>query len=522
MLTGDAVAAYLQDAAHTPGGHTPGVALPRSEGEVAWLLRECRVALPIGAQSSLTGGATPFGTPLLSLARMDRIRGLGGAQADVEAGVVLLALEETLRERGLFFPPAPTFRGATVGGAAATNAAGAATFKYGSTRRWVLGLSVVLAGGDVLEIERGECRAHPDGYFELELADERVRLPLPSYRMPDVPKRSAGYHAEPEMDLVDLFVGSEGTLGVITSLRLGLAREPQRFSGWLTLDREAEALALTGRLRAASLKTWSERDPRGIDVAAIELLDGRCLELLRADGNDRLHGVRLAPGAEAALLFQAELPPGTDAGIALDQLGSLGDGEAEAVAAAERPDTPLTRLGLLLREAGALDRLEVALPGDTRRAAELAALREAVPLAVNHLIGSVQRSVDPQVRKTATDMIVPFERLPEMMARYREAFGRRNLDHAIFGHVSDGNLHANVLPRSAEDVRRGEEAILELGDTAIALGGCPLSEHGVGRSPVKQQLLRALYGDEGITAMRRVKAALDPHWKLAPGVLFAC
>src|SRR5262249_18312424 len=173
-----------------------------------------------------------------------------------------LGVGEGVRERGLFFPPTPTFRGATVGGAAATNAAGAATFKYGSTRRWVLGLTVVLAGGDVLEIERGACRAHPEGYFELELADRVVRVPVPAYRMPEVPKRSAGYHAEPGMDLVDLFVGSEGTLGVILSLRLGLARVPQRFSGWLTLDSEAESLELSARLRAASLRTWSARDPR--------------------------------------------------------------------------------------------------------------------------------------------------------------------------------------------------------------------------------------------------------------------
>jgi D-lactate dehydrogenase (cytochrome) len=86
--------------------------------------------------------------------------------------------------------------------------------------------------------------------------------------------------------------------------------------------------------------------------------------------------------------------------------------------------------------------------------------------------------------------------------------------------VSDGNVHANVIPRSAEDVRRAEEAILECGDEAIRLGGCPLSEHGVGRSPTKQELLRRLYGDAGVAEMRRVKAALDPDWKLAPGVLF--
>jgi D-lactate dehydrogenase (cytochrome) len=86
--------------------------------------------------------------------------------------------------------------------------------------------------------------------------------------------------------------------------------------------------------------------------------------------------------------------------------------------------------------------------------------------------------------------------------------------------VSDGNLHPNVIPRSADDVRAGKEAVLELGREVVQLGGCPLAEHGVGRNPVKQALLRQLYGNAGIEAMRAVKRALDPEWKLAPGVVF--
>ena len=90
----------------------------------------------------------------------------------------------------------------------------------------------------------------------------------------------------------------------------------------------------------------------------------------------------------------------------------------------------------------------------------------------------------------------------------------------MWGHLSDGNVHPNVLPRSYEEVEQGREAILEFGREVARLGGCPLAEHGVGRSAVKQALLRGLYGDEGIEQMRTVKRALDPDWKLAPGVIF--
>jgi FAD/FMN-containing dehydrogenase len=115
---------------------------------------------------------------------------------------------------------------------------------------------------------------------------------------------------------------------------------------------------------------------------------------------------------------------------------------------------------------------------------------------------------------------VPRERLAESLHVYRGAFGRRGLDHLVFGHASDGNLHANVLPRRYADVEAGEAAILEIGAEILRMGGCPLAEHGVGRSPVKQALLRAVVGEEGIEQMRRVKRALDPEGKLAPGVLF--
>jgi len=117
-------------------------------------------------------------------------------------------------------------------------------------------------------------------------------------------------------------------------------------------------------------------------------------------------------------------------------------------------------------------------------------------------------------------MVVPYERLGETIAVYREGFRRRGLDHALWGHVSDGNVHANVIPRCEADIEAGEDAILEFGEFVCSIGGCPLSEHGVGRSPVKQALLRKLYGPQGIEEMRRVKKTIDPASKLAPGILF--
>lgn len=485
------LAAFLEDAAHFPGGHASAIAHPASEAEVADVLRAAASVLPIGAQSSLTGGATPMGEVLLSTSRLNRILEVGADWVRAQAGVTLAALDSVLAAAGKYYPPAPTFTGAFVGGVVATNAAGAATFKYGATREWVRALRVVLASGDVLAIERGVRKAD-------------ALVPVPRYRPPHLPKCSAGYFAAPDMDLVDLFIGSEGTLGVITEVTLRVVPErPAQCLVFVTLPDRDAALALVRRLR---------QDADALGLSAIEHLDARSLSLLREDGIDRQFGVTIDDDAAIALLIVIELPPGTTGEQAFDDIAAARD---------PRPSVrPLVRFCRALDEAGALDRADVAVPGDHARAAQLVAVREAVPAAVNARVGRAQHAIDPTISKTAADMIVPFERLGELMALYDAEFARRGLDAAVWGHISDGNLHPNVLPRSAADVASGKEAILLFGREVIRMGGSPLAEHGVGRNPTKQQLLREMYGDHGIDEMRAVKRALDPEWKLAPGVLF--
>jgi D-lactate dehydrogenase (cytochrome) len=179
------------------------------------------------------------------------------------------------------------------------------------------------------------------------------------------------------------------------------------------------------------------------------------------------------------------------------------------------------RLQKVLDSCGVTDEATVAAPDDERGAQRLFELREAVPSSVNALVAAAKARTHPDIEKTAGDMVVPFERLAESLALYRDAFESRGLEYAIWGHVSDGNLHPNVIPRTLDEMMRGREAIFDIARGVIAMGGAPLAEHGVGRSALKQRLLRELYGEEGIEQMRAVKRALDPDWKLAPGVLFS-
>jgi len=475
-----------------PGGFAAGTAFPRSAGEIAALVRSARRLLPIGAQSSLTGGATPRGDLVIGTRALTDITRLPGQMVRVGAGVPLAELQRVLAVDGLYYPPVPTYDGAFVGGTIATNAAGAATFKYGSTRQWVEALTLVLADGSLVEIRRGEVTASPEGWFELQYPSGTLaRVPVPTYVMPDVVKLSAGYFARPGMDLIDLFIGSEGTLGIVTDATLRVIPVPRRCVVLVTCDSDSQAIAVTAALRREAASSW--RGEGALDVSAVEFMDRRALAVVPNEALVRA-GVGRPEGTVVLLLVQIEV--------------------------AHREDEALARMDALLDASGVHADPQVALSGDERGAAHLFELREAVPAGVNALVAAAKNRVHPEIEKVAGDLIVPFDRQEESIAMYRRTFERYGLEYALWGHVSDGNMHPNVVPRSLADVDTGKTAILEIARGVVAMGGAPLAEHGVGRSALKQQLLRELYGEQGIEEMRAVKRALDPEWKLAAGVLF--
>jgi D-lactate dehydrogenase (cytochrome) len=475
----DLVESFLNDAAHVPGGHASGVTFPRTIDEVSSALASAAHVLPVGAQSSLTGGATPRGDVVLSTRALTSLEILPHEQrVRVGAGVPLAELQRALATHGLYYPPVPTYDGAFVGGTLSTNAAGAATFKYGSARPWVQGLTIVLADGSVLTLERGQ-----------RLAESVV--PVPTYVMPDVPKLSAGYYAKPGMDLVDLFVGSEGTLGIVAEAVLRVIPLPRKCAALVTCASDEQAVAVTSALRNAARHTWRGNGP--LDIAAIEYMDARALGVVPDEAFLRAGVAR--PGAGFVLLLvQIEMPDDEEAALAA---------LAEILAESEVDKDPV-----------------LALPGDDRGAVRMYELREAVPSSVNRHIAAVKARVHPDIHKTAGDMIVPFDRLKASIELYRRVFEAHELRYAVWGHVSDGNLHPNVVPEKLRDVEEGHEAILEMARDVMAMGGAPLAEHGVGRSALKQRLLREMYGERGIEEMRAVKRALDPGWKLSSGVLF--
>jgi D-lactate dehydrogenase (cytochrome) len=474
-------------------GTAEGIAFPRSADELAAALREASArGLPVtlqGARTGISAGAVPEGGVIVSLAKMDRILGLsesGGAPLlRVQPGTPLVALRRHLAGGPYFFPPDPTETSASIGGMAACNASGACSYAYGATRNHIESLTLVLADGDALTLRRGQARAAGGRFSLLTDGGRAIRGDLPGYALPSV-KNAAGYWIKPDMDLLDLFIGSEGTLAAIAELELRLARKPARTLGVLCyLRSEAQALDLVAALR----------DSQGAcaphTLAALEYFDEGALRLIRS-GAPRT-GLLLPPPrahwscalyAEWALASGADAPEPLLAGL-LELCGAHAD---DTWAAADAPS---------------LEKLK--------------AFRHAVPEQVNAIIAERKRE-HPALTKLGTDLSVPDCRLRDVMSLYRRDLGAAGLEHVIFGHIGNNHVHVNILPRNMEEFAAGKSLYRAWARQVVAWGGSVSAEHGIGR--IKRELLALMYGPEGIQEMRRLKALFDPGGRLNPGRLF--
>lgn len=511
-------AKYLSDESRRTG-RAEAVALPSNTAQVSASLRLAREHnWPVtvsGARTGIAAGAVPEGGLVLGLERMNRMCGLrrmpdGSFAVRCEAGVVLGDLQQALHcsrfadsatwddnsRRCLeemadgppcFYPPDPTETGASVGGTVACNASGAHTFRYGPTRAYVQWIEVVLADGSILELERGAHHADHEGRFALQRLDGSVvRTRVPLYSRPRT-KNAAGYWSGAGMDLIDLFIGSEGTLGVITRADLRLVERPEMQCACVLFTRnESAALQLTRALR-------DHRDELGVE--AIEYFGPRALALLR--------NRRALLGASSGV--PACLPAEAEAALYIDVQAGAADTET------------------VLQE---IARLTTATGGDPERcwsamaAAErerLRVFRHALPEAVNQRIADIRRT-HPDVTKLGTDMAVPDQHLEAVFDLYRSRLDAAGLDYVIFGHVGDNHVHVNILPTCPDQYARGKELYLEFAREVVRMGGSVSAEHGVGK--LKRDFLRLMLGEEGLTQMREVRAALDPESRLGRGTLF--
>ena len=455
VLLGADAAPHLTDWRGRYSGRALAVVRPGSTDEVAAVARACAEAsvpiVPQGGNTGLCGGATPDDSGsavVLSLQRLNQIRDidLENDTMVVEAGCVLQAVQDAARDAGRLFPLSLAAEGScTIGGNLATNAGGTQVLRYGTMRELTLGLEVVTAQGDIWHGLRG------------------------------LRKDNTGY------DLRDLFIGSEGTLGIITAATLKLHPLPvARCTALLALSSIEDAIAMLTLARHGF----------GPSLTGFELMAGDCLEaVVRYFPQQRLP----FDGAAAALPWYALL--------------ELSDSESEEHAR-ERFESVLGQA----IESGCVK--DAVIAGSMAQSKALWHLRESIPLAEKESGKSIKHDVSIPVSRMAAFV-------QDTNRALQQAFP--GIRHMIFGHLGDGNLHYNVAPGSdwseGDLLARQDDVFALVHDSVHAVGGSISAEHGVGQ--LKRDLLVRYKDPVELALMHSIKQALDPQGIMNPGKVLA-
>jgi D-lactate dehydrogenase (cytochrome) len=483
------IQSYLEDSSGLTCGTAERVVIPSTTDEIAALLRDAtRYNIPVtvsGAGTGVAGGRIPTAGTVLSLEAMTTrsdIRRLDDRQAlvTVGAGVRVQDIKSIAASAGWFYPPDPTEQSSFIGGNVATNASGSRGFRYGSTRQYVRALTIVLPDGDILRLHRGRYRASVNRVITVPFENGERQLVLPAYRLPQI-KNAAGYFNYPAMDLLDLFIGQEGTLGVITEVELLLVPALSRTVGGIAFFATMEAAwACAKEVKTSSYHARAGRTPAIIDALSLEYFDRNALALLR----EAYPG--MPNGTAAALLFEQQVGSDQES-IVIDAWATL----------LERYGVPAERVWFA---AGLKEQ-------DTFRE-----FRHLLPEKVNEI---VRRNGLPKV---GTDMAVPFEHFDTMLAYYYELFEQQPLPYLVFGHIGDSHLHANILPSSEAEYVQARALYVRLAEKAVALGGTVSAEHGIGKT--KHVFLEKMVGQDGIREMIALKKCFDKSFILGRGNLF--
>jgi D-lactate dehydrogenase (cytochrome) len=379
-----------------------------------------------------------------------------------------------------FYPPDPTEMTAQLGGTVATNASGARSYYFGSTRAHINALSLVLASGDTITLHRGEHSAINECFTITTDQGNKISITAPLYQSLDL-KNASGYYSKKGMDLIDLFIGSEGTLALFTEISVCLVQKPKFAAGLSFFPGLEESFAFASFLRNQE------------NIAAIEYFDESALAFVRKHTENGVQKIPAYPSHKPYAVYWEFIE--TPASV----FESVFDNWENA-----------------LRLVGSS--FEDTWSGfDTTEMELLRHIRHLVPESVNSAIAAYKREC-PAIRKISTDAAFPPQHFSAAMETYLSAAQSATLEYALFGHLGDFHLHLNLLPRNTEELQKALSVYDTIMDLVIACKGTVSAEHGIGK--IKTAYLIKMYGEKAVREMMRVKSQLDPQWLLNPGNLF--
>lgn len=476
---------FLVDAANYRG-NCSAVCFPKNEAEVIKVVKEAnknntKITIA-GNGTGLTGARVPEGGIVISMSKMDEIIEIDREKsfAKVEPAVILSDFKKIISCSGLFYPPDPTEQNCFVGATIATNSSGAKSFKYGATRSYVLALRVILVTGEILELERGKNFANGSLLKLITTTGKEIEIDLPNYSIPKT-KHTAGYISKQNMDAIDLFIGSEGTLGIITEAKLRLLDKPEDLiSGIIFFNNELEALDFVDDVRAESIKHRANKDESNINARGLEYFDYNSLQFLKED-YQQINNIH-----KAAVWFEQEITSETE-------------------------DSTFAKwVDLLEKYSADVENSWFAMSKKERE--DFENFRHAISSKITDVI------VQNGMRKVGTDTAVPVDKFREYYFEVKSSVEDNNLNYVYYGHIGDCHLHMNMLPQNESEMLVAKELYKKFCKRAVELGGTISAEHGIGK--MKRDYLLDMYGKENIKQMAKIKRELDPNRLLGIGNIF--
>lgn len=441
---------------------------------VSWLKKFNKQKTPVtilGGRTALTGSCVPKSGIAIDVSKL-KTESLDRPQSQNQkiypASISIEDLDNDLTKKQLVYLPTPGYKKCTLGGNVATNASGPRTFSFGPTRKHVWFLRVVLMNGDILEIQRGMYISSGHDFKVKSLSGTTYTIPKPSYDWVNI-KNATGLYNQDDLDLIDLFVGSEGILGVITQVGIKV----QSFLHSI----KTEAYFFTSE--AEALKCAQKFQQYGFDAQtkqgfiSVEFMDQGALRLCNSEA-----------------YYQYE------AAIEIEYFE--GDSKTQAFI-----ETELRSFSV-----------EAQLSGS-----EVAKFRYSIPFNLSELLRKYQTI------KIASDFAVPSDQFPKIWQAYKDAMKRfdaltesNDITTAIWGHIGNSHLHLNFIPQSKAQESLGQELYLELAEKCVALGGVLSAEHGVGKKKFNDgRSILEVQNPAMIPEVQKIKKSLDPDLLLNRG-----